>query len=210
MEFSFVILSEGRDQDRIQSIINSIDSNNIPTDKYEIIIVGDCNLAGPNITIIPDPKGVKPGWITRAKNLGTKAAKFDRIVYLHSYIALSPDWYQGFLAFGDDWDVCMNPMLTRTGARYRDYAWMGTGDEGGSWYWKSYHEPAGTKWHISGAYWVAKKVFMEKFPLDENLYWGEAEDIVWSDQIRNTVNYRCNANSIVFLMKDKFTHCRWK
>ena len=37
--------------------------------------------------------------------------------------------------------------------------------------------------YISGAYWVAKRSFMIKNPLDEELAWGESEDVGGSKEL---------------------------
>ena len=56
---------------------------------------------------------------------------------------------------------------------------------------------------ISGFWWVAKKYVMEKDPLDENLKWGDAEDVEWSFQVRDKYKYVMNTNSIVEVLKSK-------
>ena len=55
--------------------------------------------------------------------------------------------------------------------------------------------------YISGAYWVAKKDVMLEFPLDENLIWGQGEDVLWSKQIREKYEFNMNTNSSVKLIK---------
>ena len=54
----------------------------------------------------------------------------------------------------------------------------------------------------SGA-WVAKKKLMENFPLDENLAWGEGEDVEWSKRIRDKIEFKFNSYSQVKLLKYK-------
>ena len=57
--------------------------------------------------------------------------------------------------------------------------------------------------YISGAYWVAKKYVMEEFPLNENLVWGESEDVEWSKRIREVYKFSFNKYSKTFLQKIK-------
>ena len=57
--------------------------------------------------------------------------------------------------------------------------------------------------YISGAYWIAKKEFMLKNPLNEILKWGQGEDVEWSLRVRELTEFKINANSIVKLMKYK-------
>ena len=51
--------------------------------------------------------------------------------------------------------------------------------------------------YVSGAYWVAKKSFMKKYLLNENLLWGQGEDIEWSNRWINKEIYKMNINSSV-------------
>ena len=57
--------------------------------------------------------------------------------------------------------------------------------------------------YISGAYWVAKKEVMLEFPLDENLCWGEGEDVAWSKQVREKYTFSMNPYSTVRTLKFK-------
>ena len=57
--------------------------------------------------------------------------------------------------------------------------------------------------YISGAYWVSKKYVMEREPLNEDLLWGDGEDVEWSKRVIPQYNYRMNEYSKVRLLKDK-------
>jgi hypothetical protein len=50
---------------------------------------------------------------------------------------------------------------------------------------------------------VAKKSVMLKNPLDENLSWGESEDVEWSKRVRLNHKITMNNNSSVYLNKQK-------
>jgi hypothetical protein len=57
--------------------------------------------------------------------------------------------------------------------------------------------------YVSGAYWVAKKQFMTDYPLNEDLSWGEGEDVEWSYRARKTWRYKMNTLSRVRFNKPK-------
>ena len=206
MDFTFGIITNGSSDDFVEIVINSILSQNIPN--FEIIVVGNSNVKAENTRVIPFDETQRPMWITKKKNIITNEAKFDNIVYLHDYVFLSKNWYDGFLKFGNDFDVCMTKILNRDGSRYRDWT-----------LWAFDVEPLGvknkefllpydftefTKWmYISGAYWVCKKHIMKEFPLDENRMWGESEDVVWSKQVREKYTFYMNPESSVSLLKFK-------
>jgi hypothetical protein len=212
MQFTFGIITDGKFPKRILDFIESVKSNNIPKDKYEIIVVGGKIIAEDNLKHIPFDESTKASWITKKKNLITDNAKFENIVYLHDYIILSRDWYDGFLKFGDDWDVCMNIISNQNGGRFRDWnlcinfivkdaklKCMFNRD-----LLLPYDVENVTKFqYISGSYWVAKKSTMQKFKLDENLSWGQGEDVEWSKRlIDSNVKYVMNPFSEVRINKE--------
>ena len=182
MEFTFGIITEGNQESNLNKIIDSIESQFIPDDMYEIIIVGLCNLQKKNTKIIPFNENIKPSWITKKKNEITKNAKFENIVFLHDYVFLEDGWYKGFLDFGNDWEICMNKIKNGNGCRFID--WMGLPDDpvyGNVVFPYNYKGSCGM--YVSGTYWVAKKEIMTKFPLNEDFVWGEGEDIEWSKRV---------------------------
>ena len=151
--------------------------------------------------------GIVAGWITKKKNLITQHAKYENVVYMHDYHIFKSDWYEGFLEFGSDWDVCMNKIEDFWGHRFRDWV---------SWdspkYGKRRLAPYDDEssdfvkhCYISGSYWVAKKKFMEENPLDEQYLWGQGEDLEWSFRIRDKFNYRMNKLSTVKHLRPKLT-----
>ena len=147
-EWTFGIITDGSQPNRVLTIIDSIHKEKIP--EYEIIIVGgECplelnpdtknRLSGGALTKdneefvyqhIPFDESIKKAWITRKKNLIAQHALFNNLCIMHDYVALEPGWYQGCEEFGYDWYTCMHRVLNKDGARYRDWcmisndAWM--------------------------------------------------------------------------------------
>jgi hypothetical protein len=182
---------------RINHIIGTIEDQNIPN--YEVVVVGGDNYYedSENINYIPFDENIKWAWITKKKNLITSNAKYENVVYMHDYIALEENWYDGYLDYGDDWDVCMNVINNIEGYRWLDlllrhesgYHVMAPYD---------YIESHRDELYVSGAYWVSKKKFMEEFPLNEELSWGTppGEDIEWTDRWISNHNYKFKMNTI--------------
>jgi len=149
--------------------------------------------------------GIKSGWITKKKNLITQNAKYENIVFLHDYHMFMPDWYRGFLKFGTDWDVCMNKIENFWGHRFRDWVSWDSPTHGKR-VLVDYNDNTFIKnCYISGSYWVAKKKFMEKYPLDEQYLWGQGEDLEWSFRIRDFFDYKMNKFSTVKHIRPKYT-----
>jgi hypothetical protein len=176
---------------RINHIIDTIEMQLIPI--YEIIVVGGHNHYETryNVKHISFDESQKWGWITRKKNLVTQNATFDRIVFMHDYIALEDNWYGGFLKYGDDWDICMNIVNNISGGRWVDWLLV---HSSGYHVLPPYDHSNRESMYVSGAYWVAKKSFMEQFPLNEGLHWGAGEDMEWSARWMPNHNFKFKMN----------------
>jgi hypothetical protein len=194
MNFTFGILTLYENTKQIEEVIESIDSLKIPN--YEILLIGPKNDQFENA--IEFDETVKQGWITRKKNVLVDSAKYDNVVVMHDYYTFDKDWYKNFLEFGDDWDVCSNAQLLINGKRHFT-DWV---------IWDSpvfprysaipYHDWSQTRcMYQSGGYMIVKKDFYKKFPMNEDMTWGSAEDVEWSLRMRTSANWKCNGKSIV-------------
>jgi hypothetical protein len=208
MKFTFGIITSPESQVYLQQVVDSISDLNIPPENFEIVIVGGQDAyQDDNMTVIPFDHASKRLWITRQKNLITERAKFNNVVYLHDYVSLAPDWYEGFKTFGDGFDICMTPILNANGSRYRDWTiWIADNDPDCQNRNRllPYDVMHLSKFmYISGAYWIAKKDVMVKFPFEERLVWGESEDVIWSRQVREHYQFSINTHSTARLLKQK-------
>jgi hypothetical protein len=214
MDFTFGIITSGNNDLYIKEIINSIYLQNIPN--YEIIIVGNSLLVGHNIRVIPFDETIKNAWITKKKNIINKEAKYDIIVHLHDYIKLEKGWYEGFLKYGKDFDICTTKIENYNGNRFRDYNFF------------VFELPSlfqnrallpyifipnsklNKLMYISGAYFVIKKEIALKYPLNEDLCWGYGEDVEFSNRLTNDdIFLKCNPFSKVNFLKLK-SQCEWE
>ena len=173
--------------------------------------------------------GLEPAWITKKKNLITKNAKYENIVFMHDYLCLTESWYQGFLKFGNDWDVCMTKIQNIWGQRHRDWVSWDSPKYGVRKLIPYEDNSLETVKHtfIIGGYWVAKKSLMKKEPLNENILLGGMvyipeenkyipcgqtidkkqwfDDVEWSLRIREKYKYVMNPYSTVRHIRVKFT-----
>jgi hypothetical protein len=157
-------------------------------------------------------ENIKPGWITKKKNILCSEAKYENIVLMHDYLIFHASWYDGFLKFGEKWDVAMNVILNLDGSRFRDWCLNPydvippRGPVQNREFFLPYDEDClSEKMYISGSYWVAKKDFMLKYPLNEDLVWGQSEDLEWSNIVNKKTKFKMNIHSTVQCLKYK--HC---
>ena len=183
MSITFGIITGGGQNAFLNEIINSIESEEIP--QYEVIIIGSCSIERANTVIYDFPPDKQVPWITKKKNIIAQLAAHETIVFLHDYIKLEKGWYAGFLRFlneNPEWDVAMCKMKRITGERAID--WMGLPNDpiyGNILLPYDYSNPKGL--YVPGNFFMVKRDFLRKHPLDEQRLWGDGEDIEWSKRI---------------------------
>jgi hypothetical protein len=118
MQFTFGIITNNNISS-VNLIIDSIEKQNIP--EYEIIIVGIENISRKNTKCISFNENIYPCWITKKKNIITQQAIYENIVYMHDYIVLDDNWYNGFLKYGNNFDIIINKINNSDGSRFRDW-----------------------------------------------------------------------------------------
>ena len=194
MKFSFGILTLYENTEQIQGVIDSIKALNILD--HEILLIGPKNDQFKNTIEFDETQ--KEGWITRKKNMLVDSAKYDNVVVMHDYYTFDSDWYKNFVEFGDDWDVCSNAQLLINGNRHFT-DWV-TWDSPifPRYTAMSYDDWSHTRcMYQSGGYMIVKKDFYKKFPKNEEMTWGTAEDVEWSLRMRTSAKWKCNGKSIV-------------
>lgn len=210
MRWSFIIIY--LDGIYLEQIINSIkNQNNLTKDKFEIILIGPDNhsmkkvKSSVDVNIVFD-ESIVTGWITMKKNIGVQHAKYENVCIMHDYVGLCENWYNGYLTFGDNWDVCLNPVRTTTGSRYWDWISIDTSSNRKCFAkFISYEDLTQTKtyMYVGGTYWCAKRQFMTENSLDINMVHNGGEDVEWSMRCKDKWDYKLNLFSVSRLMKDK-------
>ncbi|WP_137170453.1 hypothetical protein [Marinomonas sp. FW-1] len=157
-------------------------------------------------------RSIKPffyrhGAICHKKNLAAKHAKYDKLCMMHDYVGLETGWYEGFRDFGENWDVAMNIILNKDGSRHRDWmAWDHptiTDNSNGEGACLIPYNKYTKYMYISGTYFCVKREFFINNPLNEKLFWGDAEDVEWSLRVREKTKFKMNINSSVKYLKLK-------
>ena len=222
MKFTFGIITNNNISS-VNLIIDSIEKQNIS--EYEIIIVGIENIYRKNTKCILFNETIYPGWITKKKNIITQLALYENIVYMHDYIILDDNWYNGFLKYGNDFDIIVNKISNSDGTRFRDWI-LNIHFLKGMFFHKDItnrlnipdnistvfldYENDGEQWqnyiYISGSYFICKKRVMIDFPLNEKLLHCQSEDVEWSSRVRMKYKFKFNKYSVCKLLKYKQIH----
>ena len=205
MKFSFGIITDGNNDDRINNFISTVEKQNIKD--YEIIVVGPNSYNTKNTISLIFDDSYKKNWITKKKNLITSLASYENIVYTHDYFELCDDWYEGQIKAGENFDVRIDKIINIDQSRFRDWCiWPHNDNEIDNFIGTDCLIPYNIThlsklMYISGGYFISKKKVMEEFPFDEDLLWGEGEDVAWSKQVREKYKFSINTNSTVKVAK---------
>jgi len=216
----------------VSQIVESICNLNIPKDMYEVIIIGSNSLNSNgkdgNLKFINfDELQRDMPWVTRKKNIIVQNSEFENIILIHDYVYFDPDWYNGFLKFDTDWDVCMCKIINKNGVRWRDWhVWCDRhAPPGGKLEYINNRAPynvydngvllfqnrlhyfdhrfTNTDMYISGTVIIGKKQFLINNKFNEDYTWGRGEDLEWTKRCRPFWKYKMNCNSILKLLKYK-------
>jgi len=206
MEFTFGIITSEGTSNFLAEIIDQIKSE-VPKDKREILVVGGSDPNIEDVTHIAFDEKEKPMWITRKKNLLTQHSTKENIVYLHDYIGFKPGWYKGQLEKGNDFSIRMDKIRNYDGSRFRDWSlwphnFNGMDATVGRELLLPYNISNLSRYmYISGTYWIAKRSVMLEYPLNEELLWGQGEDVEWSKEVRMHHEFQMNEHSTVQILK---------
>jgi hypothetical protein len=198
MKFTFAITTDYSNWEQLEEVYRSIINLNIP--EYEVLTIGpgERTYNNENFRFIDFDESQKERWVTRKKNILCQEAKYNNIVLMHDYYVFDENWYNSYLKFGEDWDVCSNAQLLQNGKRHFtdwvlwDYPILPryTSIPYDEWTLSQYM-------YMSGGYMLVKKALMLDFPFNESLTWGQADDVEWSFSVRGRTTWKCNGNAIV-------------
>jgi hypothetical protein len=213
---SFAIVTNGNSDPNLENTVKSI--MDLDLESFEIIIVGRSEFPEPSVKCIAFDESVRDGWITKKKNLAVTRSQGDIVVILHDYMKLNQDWTRSNVeAFTNStWDVAMCRITNPDGTRWVDWTLWTQNNFGIRWWFNRtlanlvpYTTENLTRFmYVGGAVMIVRREFMLDNPLDENLAWGESEDVEWSLRVRKFWNYKMFPDLSITSQKQKFKHFR--
>ncbi len=195
--WTFGISTNGNREDLVKKFIESVRKQKIP--EYEIIICGTYSDRNENdIIYIPFSEKDNLGWITKKKNIICENASYQNIMIVHDRIVLNEGWFEGMKKYGNNFEVLGCIQLTQDGRRAGDWSTSG-------YKFRTYHKVGQLdysdwdKWtFLGGQLFIIKKRVWENIKLNENLFWGDYEDMDFSFSLAlNGFITRFNPYSIV-------------
>jgi len=218
MKITFGISTYSSREHFVQKSIKSIKDLEIP--EYEIIIVGGENCYSSddfNIKHIEFDENIVKGWVTKKKNLITQHSNFDVIVIQADYITFDKDWYINLIKYGKNFHVLSNQIIKENGKRHHDWNLSKINNNR----FDKHVRLTGEKilpydvdflskyMYITGSFIITKKDVLLEFPFDENLVYGQGDDIEWSHRVRKKYDFSFNQLSTVRIIdknQNRFYH----
>jgi hypothetical protein len=199
------------DQSQAIGAINSIVGMRDMPVEYEIIVIGDKNVL-PKLDYVRQiefDETIKKGWITRKKNIIVQNARYDFVCLIHDYYRFDINWFRELVAFTrlvPDFNIIQPQIITKEGSRHSDWLVnpkrmdeylqhyphhasllmsVAPHENGPRWVCGLPYDTVGLEHiqYISGGYIFARKKVLQNVPLNEDLVWGDAEDLEWSERV---------------------------
>lgn len=183
--WTFGMVTNGQRKDFISQSIRSIRALKIL--HYEIIICGHYEgKMGEDLKYMPFEERDDRGWITRKKNTIAENAKYTNLCIFHDRIVFDKGWFLGMKKYGNAFEVLTCPQFLLKKDRAGD--WLTAG--------KHFSNPGHRytieqldfkDWdkyvYIGGQLMIMKKYVWREVFWNENLYWGEGEDVEYSHRL---------------------------
>ena len=211
---SFAIVTGGNNDHYLQNTVKSI--LDLDLESFEIIIVGRSEFPNTSVKCVAFDESVRDGWITRKKNLAVSHSQGDIVVLLHDYMKVNKDWTRSNVEAlsNSNWDVAMCRITNLDGTRFRDWTLWAANSVGISrWFIRTSQNlvPYTIKnltrfMYVSGSAMIVRRKFMLNNPLEENLTWGQMEDVEWSLRVRKFWNYKMFPQMSISSQKQKGNH----
>lgn len=209
--WSFGIITDGNKNDQVHDLIKSIQQQKIP--QYEIIICGPycCEDQALKIIDIEVDEDDCRGHITRKKNMIAESAKYENLVILHDRYLFPDDWYKNMKNYGNAFELLAIPNIGPSGGRVNDWP-VFEGLPSHPFIVNSTLLPYNLysdSLYMQGGLMIVKKSILRQIKLDENLYWGELEDVLFS-KIAHLKGYllRMDVNNKIFTNSSRIQESR--
>ncbi|MBI5252487.1 MAG: hypothetical protein HY912_23580 [Desulfomonile tiedjei] len=181
--FSFGIITNGKRNEKLARLVETIRLQDLAADQYEILVAG-C------VDGIPDCADIRKFYMDQAaaegrlgamRNVLAKAASFNKFVCLDDDFLLHPRWAEGVLAVDGDFDLATGIILNPDLSRYCDWVSLIENYT----FLRAYHEMFDKCQYMTGGYGIYKDyVFVDQY-WDDHLGFYQGEDVSFSKRLFN-------------------------
>ena len=182
------IMSGGKNDSKITKCINNIKSLGIPN--LQIIVCGKYRTAKDSDVLLLDDSELYRDIripISSKKNKVIEFAKYNNIALIHDRITFSRDWLKSFLLTKNYFDFVSCPIISVSDKSLRVNDWcVYPSSELSFFYWPSYmsYKSRDKRIYMNGGLLIGKREYFKKVKFNEELFWGEQEDVDFSQRLR--------------------------
>lgn len=179
--FSFGIITNGQRHEKLLTLIDSIDSQRLHPDHYEILVAGvvDQLRGHDRIRCIPMDDAAREGRLGAMRNALARASRFNKFVSLDDDFILHPKWAEAVQEVQGDFDIATGIILNPDLSRYCD--WVNIIEN--YTFLRAYHETFDTCQYMTGGYGIYKDFIFEEHSWNDELGFYQGEDVSFSRRL---------------------------
>jgi hypothetical protein len=180
--FSFGIITNGKRDDKIVRLMESIRMQNLAVDQYEILVAGcvDGILARSDTRTFSMDQAAAEGRLGAMRNVLARNASFNKFVCLDDDFLLHPGWAQAVLEVDGDFDLATGIILNPDLSRYCDWVSLIENYT----FLKTYHEVFDKcRQYMTGGYGIYKDYVFVDQCWDDHLGFYQGEDVSFSKRL---------------------------
>jgi hypothetical protein len=181
--FSFGIITNGKRNEKLCNLIQSIKAQNLTPDCYEILIagcVGDLN-GWSDVRKFEMDQAAAEGRLGAMRNVLANNAKFNKFVSLDDDFLLHPQWADAVNEVKGDFDIATGIILNPDLSRYCD--WVNLIEN--FTFLRAYHETFNKCQYMTGGYGIYKDVIFREHSWNDELGFYQGEDVSFSRKLFN-------------------------
>lgn len=179
--FSFGIITNGKRNEKLARLIDSIRSQKCDSGSMEILIAGCVeNFSDQgDVRTFPMAQAAEEGRLGAMRNVLAKAAEFNKFVCLDDDFLLHPQWTEAVEEVQDDFDVATGIILNPDLSRYCD--WVNIIEN--YTFLRAYHETFDTCQYVTGGYGIYKDFIFTEHSWNDELGFYQGEDVSFSKKL---------------------------
>jgi hypothetical protein len=179
--FSFGIITNGKRNEKLMRLVDTIRAQKLATHRYEIMVAGcvEAIKESEGLRTFPMEKAAAEGRLGAMRNVLARSAHFNKLVSLDDDLLLHAGWSEAVEEVNEDFDlatgIIVNPDLTR----YCD--WVNSVDN--YTFLRPYHERFDKCQYLTGGYGIYKDYVFEKNAWNDDLGFYQGEDVTFSRKL---------------------------
>ncbi len=179
--YSFGIITNGKRNEKLANLIESIRNQNLPEERYEILIAGcvDKIRTDYGIRKFPMDRAASEGRLGAMRNVLARAAVFNKFVSLDDDFLLHPKWAEAVEDINGDFDIATGIIVNPDLSRYCD--WVNIIEN--YTFLRAYHEAFDKCQYVTGGYGIYKDFIFQDHAWNDDLGFYQGEDVSFSKRL---------------------------